>query len=147
MKINLVGYSGYNYDVKQNKAGIMSRLMGVLLNGIAQLEYDRERAIPDFQAAYLEKMDRKMEQGIVIDGESVKNPDAQDRARFVAANLAHAIKSNDEAKAAAMCTYLANRLPELKQVKIDDSDDGITIDLVFDEEYAKQVAVSPPKLH
>lgn len=125
----------------------MSNLLGVLLNGIAQLEYDRNHLLPEHQAAYLEKMDRKMSEGIVVDGETIPDPDLDQRTRFVAANLTHAIKSGDEAKAAAMCTYLANRLPDLKQVKIDETDEGIAIDLVFDEDYKKQVAVDFPKLH
>ena len=125
----------------------MSSVLGILLNGIAQLEYDRSKPLPDHQAAYLEKMDRKMDEGIVVDGEPVSSPDLDQRARFVAANLTHAIKSNDETKAAAMCTWLANRLPDLKQVKIDDADDSVAIDLVFDENYKKQVAVDFPKLH
>ncbi|MDH5649239.1 MAG: hypothetical protein OEY67_06250 [Gammaproteobacteria bacterium] len=125
----------------------MSHLVGVLLNGIAQLEYDRTRTLPDYQAAYLDKMDQKMDTGIVVDGESVANPDMDQRARFVAANLVHAIKTNDEEKAAAMCSYLADRLPDLKQVKIDDRGQEVIIDMVFDEEYVKQVAVPVPKLH
>lgn len=125
----------------------MSNLMGVLLNGIAQLEYDRDKPLPDYQGAYLEKMDSKMQQGIAVDGGSVVNPDIDQRARFVAANLAHAIKTNDESKAAAMCTYLADRLPDLKQVKIDDTAEEISIDLVFDEVYVKQIGVPVPSLH
>lgn len=125
----------------------MSRLMGVLLNGIAQLEYNRDRPLPDHQAAYLEKMDAMMEEGIVVDGEMTQNPDRDQRARFVAANLYHAIVSGDESKAAAMCTYLAIRLPDLKQIKYDNTQGDTVIDLVFDEEYVKQVAVDVPKLH
>ena len=126
---------------------MMNEIMGVLLNGVAQLEYDRNHPLPEQQADYLAKMDEKMSQGIVIDGENVTDPDLNQRARFVAANLAHAIKSNDENKSAAMCTYLAERLPELKQVKIEESDEGVTIDLVFDETYQKQAVVEFPKLH
>jgi hypothetical protein len=46
-----------------------------------------------------------------------------------------------------MCSYLAIRLPELKQVKIDDNEGDITIELIFDEEYRKQVAVEFTGLH
>ena len=119
----------------------MSQVMAVLLNGIAQLEYDRQRSLPDHQAVYLDKMDRKMDDGIMLGDASVTHPDLEQRAQFVAANLAHAIKTNDESTAAAMCTYLAVRLPDLKQVKIVDSEGDISIDLVFDEEYKKQIAV------
>lgn len=122
-------------------------LMGILLNGVAQLEYDRTRPLPDHQAVYLEKMDRKMDDGIEVDGEVIENPDMDYRARFIAANLAHAILGNNEAMAAAMCTWLGDRLPDLQQVKITEADGEVSIDLVFDEPYRKQVAVPVPELH
>ena len=124
----------------------MSQLMGVLLNGIAQLEYDRNKPLPDHQAAYLEKMDRMMDNGILLGEETIENPDTGQRAQFVAANLAHAIKSNDEQQVAAMCTYLADRMSDLKQVKIKEEGSELSIDLVFDEDYVKQTAVAFPKL-
>jgi hypothetical protein len=119
----------------------MKDIMAVLLNGIAQLEYNRNKPLPDYQGAYLDKMDQKMAAGIEVDGRVIADPDLGQRAQFVAANLAHAIKSNDEANAAAMCTYLAVRLPDLAQVKIDDRDGEVSIELVFDEDYVKQFPV------
>jgi len=125
----------------------MSSLFAVLLNGIAQLEFDRNKPLPDYQGAYLEKMDRKMDDGILVGDNEIQNPDLGQRAQFVAANLAHAIKSNDEAMCAAMTSWLATRLPDLKQVKLADENGEISIDLVFDEDYVQQIAVPFPKLH
>jgi len=125
----------------------MSNMMAVFLNGIAQLEYDRNKLMPDHQAAYLDKMDAKMDAGIFLDGEMIANPDLNQRTRFAAANLASALKNNDESMAAAMCSYMAIRMPELKQVKIEDDDGEISIELIFDEEYRKQVAVDFTGLH
>ena len=119
----------------------MSNIMAVLLNGVAQLEYDRDKPLPDHQELYLDKMDTRMDEGILIGDTQIENPDINQRAQFVAANLVHAIKNDQEPVAASMCTYLANRLPELKQVRIDDSNDEVTVNLVFDEDYKKQVAV------
>ena len=119
----------------------MKDLMAVLLNGIAQLEYNRNKPLPDYQGAYLDKMDEKMAAGIEVDGQVLPEPDLGQRAQFVAANLVHAIKNDDEANAAAMCTYLAVRLPDLRQVKIDESDGEIAIELVFDQDYVKQYPV------
>ena len=121
--------------------------MAVLLNGVAQLEYDREKPLPDHQIVYLDKMDRKMDAGIELGDERITNPDLQQRAQFVAANLAHAIKVNDESMAAALCAYLAVRISDLKQVKLDEEGEDMSIDLVFDEDYKKQVAIDVPKLH
>jgi hypothetical protein len=82
-----------------------------------------------------------MAAGIEVDGRVIADPDLGQRAQFVAANLVHAIKSDDEAGAAAMCTYLAVRLPDLTQVKVDDRDGEVSIELVFDEDYVKQFPV------
>ena len=125
----------------------MSNMMAVFLDGIAQLEYDRNKLMPDHQAAYLDKMDAKMDAGIFLDGEMIANPDLNQRTRFAAANLAAALKNNDESMAAAMCSYMAIRMPELKQVKIEDDDGEISIELIFDDDYRKQVAVDFTGLH
>jgi hypothetical protein len=125
-------------------------VMAVLLNGIAQLEYDREHLLPDHQRAYLDRMDAKMDDGILIGEETVTNPDIEQRARFAAGNLVHALNTADEAMAAAMCSYLAIRLPELKQVRIEElqgSDGQVSIEFVYDQEYRKQVAVDFNPLH
>jgi len=54
---------------------------------------------------------------------------------------------DNEVMAAALCTYLAVRLPELKQLKLEDNTGELTIELVFDEDYQKQVAVEFTHLH
>jgi len=120
----------------------MSDLMAVLLNGIAQLEYDRDRPLSEYQLTYLDKMDGKMSAGVEIGDETIEDPDPNQRIQFVAANLYHAIKRADEAMCSALCSYLATRLPELKQVKLDDSEGHVAIELVFDQEYGKQVPVT-----
>ena len=119
----------------------MSNVMAVLLDGVAQLEYNRERLLPDQQAAYLDKMDAKMTEGISIGDEEILNPDINQRAQFVVANLLHAIKSDNEQLAAAMCSYLALRLPDLKQVKINEQDGQVSIEFDYENEYSNQVAV------
>jgi hypothetical protein len=122
-------------------------MMAVFLDGIAQLEYNRDQLLPDHQAAYLDKMDGKMDEGIVVGSEKVENPDLNQRAQFAAANLLHALNTDDESMAAAMCSYLAIRLPELKQVRFEAQDGEVTIELIYDEEYRKQVAVEFSGLH
>ena len=127
----------------------MSNYLAVLLNGVAQLEYNRDQELPPHQELYLEKMDKQMDDGIHVGESMITNPDKNQRAQFVAGNLAHAILSDQESAASALCSYLANRLPDLKQVKIThQSGDGssndnkeLSIELVFDEEYQKQIPV------
>ena len=125
----------------------MKTMFAVLLNGIAQIEYDRNKPLPDYQAAYLDKMDKKMDAGILIDNTTIEHPDLNQRAQFVAANLHATMKSNDEEMTAALCTWLANRLPDLQQLRFEEDGDRVSIDLVFDETYQKQTAVSFNKLN
>jgi hypothetical protein len=119
----------------------MSNIMAVLLDGIAQLEYDRDKPLPVHQAAYLDKMDARMDAGILVGEQVIDSPDLNQRAQFVAGNLVHALNTGDEQLAGAMCSWLALRLPDLKQVRIRTDAGEISIELVFDEAYRKQVAV------
>jgi hypothetical protein len=119
----------------------MSNMMAVLIDGIAQLEYDRDKPLNDYQLAYLDEMDRKMDAGIDIDGESLSSPNLNQRIQFVTANMLAAIKADNESMTSALCSYLAMRLPELKQIKVYEENGGMSIDMVFDEEYKGQISV------
>ncbi len=132
------------------EGGLLMNVMAVFLNGIAQLEYDRERLLPEHQHAYLDRMDARMDTGIQIGSATVSHPNLAQRAHFAAGNLVHALKTSDEALAAAMCSYLAIRLPELKQIRIEelpDTDGQVSIEFVYDQEYRKQVLVDFNSLH
>lgn len=122
----------------------MSEMMVILVNGEALIEYDRTKPLPEMQQQYLERMDKKMDGGITLGKESINNPDQQQRAQYVAFTLLSAIERDDEATIAAMSSYLAERFPELKQVKadIDKDKNKIMFDLIFDEEHKNQVKVS-----
>jgi hypothetical protein len=119
----------------------MSNIMAVLLDGIAQLEYDRDKPLPVHQAAYLDRMDSRMDEGILVGDETIASPDLNQRAQFIAGNLVHALNTGDEQLAGAMCSWLALRLPDLKQVRIQTDAGEVSIELVFDEAYRRQVAV------
>ena len=113
----------------------MSNIMAVMLNGIAQLEYHRDKPLQDHQELYLQKMDEKM---------AIHNPNLQQRTQFVAANLADAIIRNQEQVCAALMAYLAKHHPGLHQVKINNhhNSEHMTIELVYDQAYQKQVPVT-----
>ena len=115
--------------------------MAVLLNGVAQLEYDRSKALSDFQNDYLVNMDRKMDNGIVVGDKTIENPDVMERVKFVAGNLLHAMKADDEQLSAAFCSYIATRMPDLHQVRMTDINDEVSIELVFDQEYRRQLSI------
>jgi len=119
----------------------VSHQLVILLNDESQLQYDRRKPLLESQRKFLDKMDRELQQGVVINNQSIKQPDLQQRAQFVALNLIQAIQTNDEQKAAAMCAYLAVFLPDLKQVKAEQQAQGLIVDLVFDKEYVEEVKV------
>ena len=125
----------------------MSKVMAVLLNGTAQIEYNRDIALPAKQRDYLERMDQDMNAGIQLGEEFLPAPNQIQRAQFIALHLVQSLLADNEQHIAASCAYLADRLPELKQVKAVTKPDGaIGIDLVFTEEYTNQVKVEfmPP---
>jgi len=120
----------------------MSAKLIVFYNNESQLEFDRSKTPSVSQLAYLDKMDAKMQQGIEIQDDFFPDPDPLHRARFVAMEMIRAILHQDETAAAAACTYLAYRIPDLKAVKAFDSEGGgINIELAFDKDYANQVKV------
>jgi len=119
----------------------MSNVFAVLINNIPQLEFDRNKSLSPKQLQFLDAMDRELSTQIVMGEEVIPDPDIHQRAQFVAINLVNAIKSGDEGLSAAMCSYLALRVPDLKKVSVDDNGGQIVIDLVFNEDYVRQVNV------
>lgn len=115
--------------------------LAILLNGIAQIEYDRAKPLEQKRADYLDNMDQKMNLGISVGEKQIQSPSPAQKAEFVASNLYHAIKGNNEAMASAMTSYLAVRIADLKQVKFNDTDGKVAIELVYDDVYTGQVAV------
>ena len=119
----------------------MSSIFAVLINNVPELEYDRNKSLSERQQQFLDVMDRELSAQIVMGDEVINHPDLHQRAQFVAINLVNALKSGNDGLSAAMCSYLALRVPDLKKVKVDDQGERVVIDLVFDEDYVKQVNV------
>lgn len=113
----------------------------VVVNGDPVLEYNRDRALPEHQLAYLDKMDAKMDRGVTLGAKQVQAPDTLQRAQFVAVHLIEALQQDNESQAAAACAYLATRIADLKQVKAELDDAGMHVDLIFDRVYSKEVRV------
>jgi len=105
--------------------------VSVYYQGVEVLQYDRELPLPILQQHYVTRMDRRMDGGVDLDGRHVAVPDAMERAQFVAGAMAQALSSGDETKAAAMFTYLVQRLPLLRAVRIDRQNQRLTTELVI----------------
>ena len=109
----------------------MSQTISTYFNGTEVLQYDRSKPLPILQQNYVSRMDRKMDGGIDLHGEWIAAPETMQRAQFVAQNMARALQQGAEEQAAAMLTYLAQRLPELRAVRIDLQGDQLTAELVI----------------
>ena len=111
----------------------MGTTVSVHYQGVEVLQYDRSKPLPVLQQNYVTRMDRKMDEGIDLDGRHLPQPDATQRAQFVAGAMAQALSSGDETKAAALLTYLVQRLPELRAVRIDRENQRLTTELVVQD--------------
>ena len=119
----------------------MSNIFAVIINGTPELEYDRTKPLSERQHQFLEKMDQELNTQIVMGDEVIQNPGIEEKAQFVTINLVNALHASNDSVAAAMCSYLATRVPNLKQVKVTENGGQMLIDLVFDEDYTRQVRV------
>lgn len=108
----------------------MTQTVSAYFNGTEVLQYQRGKPLPILQQNYLSRMDRKMDAGINLHGEWIAAPESMQRAQFVARNMAQALQQGAEEQAAAMLTYLAQRLPELRAVRIDLQGDQLSAELV-----------------
>jgi hypothetical protein len=120
----------------------MNTRLVVHKNGESQLEYDREIALPEHQQAYLDRMDEDMDKGISMGDTQLSNPDAQQKAQYVALILAQAVEEDNEATAAATMAYLATRLPDLKQVKLSEVNGQPGFEFIFDREFQSETPIN-----
>ncbi len=120
------------------------RPFAIVINGEKIIDHDRSKRLTGLQRRFLDQMDQKMDGGIRLGGEQIDDPDPMQRAQFVANTLMTALDDDNEALAAACCSYLARRLPKLQQVRARKTDDGPTmIELVFDRSY-EQASIEKP---
>ena len=102
----------------------------IFINNEVVFEFDRSVMLEVEQSAFLDKMDNDMKAGIKIDGELLESPDDLQRANFIAMNLIKALQQDNDATVFAACAYLVNRFPELIEIRANDHDDSIKIELI-----------------
>ncbi len=111
----------------------------VIFNQEPVLEFDRSKPVPGQQRKYLDKMDERMNDGIQLGEDFIKEPNELQRSQFVANSLVNSLLKQKYDLAIAMCTYLGKRIPDLKQIKCEGSDDekdgGISIEFVYDRSF------------
>ncbi|MDH5179997.1 MAG: hypothetical protein OEY07_10040 [Gammaproteobacteria bacterium] len=99
-------------------------------NGEPIHEFERSAILEERQRGFLDKMDSDMEKGIRINGQLISNPQLQQRARFVALNLLKALHQDNHAVIGASSTWLAERKPNLIEVRYEQQADGINVEFI-----------------
>jgi len=113
----------------------MAPSLAVVVDGTQILHYDRNNPLPEEQQRSLEKMDKKMDQGISFGTQTFSTPGMQERAQYIANMLITALNEKNDPLAAATCAWLAVRMPDLQQVKSKMKDDHNMIELIFDRSF------------
>jgi len=104
--------------------------LSIFINDQLAFEHDLSKSLDTNQLAFLDKMDGDMDRGFRISGEMINEPDAKQKATFVAMNLLRALQQEDDAKIAVACAYIGNRLPHVIEVRASDQGDRIHIEFV-----------------
>ena len=115
----------------------MDNNLAVVVNGELIVQYDRAKPLPGQQRAYLDMLDERMDRGFELNETRIDAPDVAQRAQLITLHLIDALNKNEDSLISALCAWLANRLPDLKQVKVDGAGTEVSIDLVFDKAYVK----------
>ncbi|QKQ26251.1 hypothetical protein [Candidatus Reidiella endopervernicosa] len=116
----------------------MAEKLVISLDGASQLEYDRSHELAESQLEALAKMDLEMNKGITLAGDRYEEPNALQRAHFTALHLIRAVKESNESRAVMMLTYLAVRIPDLRQVRIVSKDEIYDYQFVFDRDFVPE---------
>ena len=119
-----------------------NNVLVVVLNETPVLEYNRSKVLSAKQRNSLKLMDEKLDQGITLEEKLISHPSLEQRIEFVSANLVSALLNDEEVVAAASCAYIANHLPELKQIKAVAKDEQVSIELIFDREYQQEMKMN-----
>jgi hypothetical protein len=109
----------------------------IIINGTVILEYDRTKPIPGKQRQYLDQMDATMDQGINLGEDDIATPNTLQRAQYIANSLINALFKEDYNLGIALCTYLAQRIPDLQQVKAIGDKNEISVEFIFDRSFEK----------
>ena len=112
-------------------------MLHIIINDTVLLEYDRNKPIPEEQSKYLDKMDTKMQGGIILGKDRIEAPNTLQRAQYIANSLISALFEEDYNLGIAMCTYLAQRIPDLQQVKAAGEKNEISVEFIFDRSLEK----------
>ena len=108
-------------------------MLEVTINGKIVLSLDSNTRFPGHQRQFLDTMDLDMDEGFELEGDFIENPDEIQRAKYVAMNMIMAVQAENVELSNAMCAYLVQRQPGLKQVRASYKDDSVEMDMIYTE--------------
>ena len=95
------------------------------------LRYECGATLPALQRRQLEQLDRRLDQGIELDGENIAAPDAGQRLRFVLGLLLRALPRGEDAALRGLCTWLGQRVPGLAVIHIHTRAQDLEVELEY----------------
>ena len=110
----------------------MNNILKIIYNDKVVLEYDRTTRLPGKRRQFIGMMDQDMNEGILIGGDLIEYPNKNQRAKYVAMNLIDGLHKKDDALISITCAYLGNRVPELKEIKANECNDDISMELIYE---------------
>ena len=113
----------------------------VSLNSNKVLEYFRDRKLTNKQVQDLERAEKKLIAGRHLAGKFISSPNPQEKAVFMANQLATALDEDNETALGICCAYLATRYPDLKQLKLTNHEGRLSIELINDKEFSDQAPI------
>ncbi len=120
------------------KGGDVSVLgLAIVINGALIMKFDRGQRLPGLERRTLEDIDKHLDEGIMVAGVRMIDPDPVVRAQYIANYMIAALLDDQDKKAAAMCSWLATRIPDLQQVRAIENEEGSKMELIFDKSYAE----------
>ena len=121
----------------------------VQVDGEVVLEYDRRKPLNKRQREDLSRIDSRLSADTKAGEQSDTEANPLKFTEIVACALVRALQTNNDQVTAASCAWLANRIPELTQVKAKIEDgEHISVELVFNRGYLPEQTVHfVPRLH
>lgn len=106
-------------------------------NGAMAYAFDKREGLARMQFAYVQRMDADMDRGINLDGERILSPDQTQRMRFVIGQLLEAVSINDSRAISMLCRWLAQHVPTLDVIRIEDDGDDYRVELGYGDAAAE----------
>lgn len=109
----------------------MAGQLVIYRNGTEAYSFDKREGLARMQFAYVQRMDADMDRGINLDGERILSPDLTQRTRFVIGQLLEAVNLNDSRGIGMLCRWLAQQVPDLDAIRIEDDGDDYRVELDY----------------